>query len=487
MRRRELLAAAAGPLLRTSKAAATPRPNVLLILMDDMGQRALSCYGNPLLKTPHLDRLAGEGMRFTRAYVTPQCTPTRATILTGQYTARNRMWHVIPWYGTPWGRIREPAFKESLTHEDFLLSKGMKAAGYATACIGKWHLTNNADGNYNGLRNGAPYGFDVVAKPSPRPDELRAGDKGVARLTDEAIAFLEANRNRPFFCYLPHHTIHGVVTAPDGIVQKYREKGAPAEGLHNATYLAALEYMDTQIGRLLGALNDLKLAENTAMVFLTDNGGVYENLNHVPVRDGEGWRLKIRERAFSSEPLRAGKGSNYEGGVRVPMIVRWPGVVKPGSVCQTPVHAVDLMPTFFGMSGAKAPSVHVQDGVSIEPLFRGRKIAARALFGYTPFYELRWAVTPSATIHEGDYKLIESFGDFIDGDRRYHEGHRLELFNLAADIGEHTNLADREPGRARSMQRRLHHWIRSCDAEIPGPNPHFDPKRPLEETREKPA
>ncbi|MEZ5355290.1 MAG: sulfatase [Bryobacteraceae bacterium] len=412
MRRRDLLTAAAGSLLRTGKAEKPTRPNILFILMDDMAQRALSSFGNPLVKTPHIDRLASEGVRFTDAYVTPQCTPTRATLLTGQYTARNRMWHVIPWYGYPWARLREPPFRESLTRDEFLLPKGLAAAGYSTACIGKWHLTNNADGNYNGLKNGAPYGFDVVTKPPPGPDELRTGDKGVRRLTDEAIDFIERNRKGPFFCYLPHHTIHGPVTAPDAIVRKYRDAGAPAEGLHNATYLAAIEYMDTCIGRLLGALDDMKLAGSTAVVFLTDNGGVFEALDPKPVHAGNAWRLQVQRREFANTPLRAGKGSGYEGGSRVPMIVRWPGVTKPGAVSRTPVHAVDIMPTFFEMAGAKAPPGHIQDGVSIAPLLRGGRIARRALFGYTPFYELRWAVTPSAQVRDGKYKLIESFGDW---------------------------------------------------------------------------
>lgn len=487
MLRRSFVTVAASPLIRTAKAAAAhARPNVVFILMDDMGQRALSCYGNPFLKTPHLDGLAAEGMRFTDACVTPQCTPTRATILTGQYTARNRMWHVIPWYGTPWGRVREPEFKENLAREQFILPKGLKAAGYTTAIFGKWHLTRNADGNYTSLRNGAPYGFDVVMKSGSGPRDLGEDDQGVARLTSEAIAFIEANRNRPFFCYLPHYTPHAKVTAPAEIVKKYRDKGAPADGLHNATYLAALENMDTHIGRLLTALKDLKLAENTAVVFLTDNGGVHEQMNHVPIREGGGWRLEVGNREFSNEPLRAGKGSNYEGGIRVPLIVRWPGAVKPGGVCRTPVHGVDLMPTLFGMCGAKAPTGHVQDGVSIEPLLRGKTIRARALYGYTPFYELRWAVTPSAQIREGDYKLIESFGDYIDEGNRYREGHRLELFNLAADIGERHNLSAKEPARVAAMERKLHAWIRSCGAEIPGPNPRFDPERCLQETRERP-
>jgi arylsulfatase A-like enzyme len=407
--------------------------------MDDMGQRALSCYGNPLLKAPHLDGLAAEGMRFTGAYVTPQCTPTRATILTGQYTARNRMWHVIPWYGTPWGRVREPEFKENPAREQFILPKGMKAAGYTTAIFGKWRLTRNEDGNYIGLRNGASDGFDAVMKSGSSPNEPGEDDQGAVRLTSEAIAFIEANRNRPFFRYLAHYTTHPKVTARAEIVKKHRDQGATAEGLHNATYPAELEHMEG------------------------------------------------RNREFSNEPLRAGKGSNYEGGVRVPLIVRWPGAVRPGGVCRTPVHGVDLMPTFFGMCGVKAPAGHVQDGVSIEPLLRGKTISPRVLFGCTPFYELNWAVTPSAQIREGNYKRIGSFGDYIDAENRYREGHRLELFHRASDTGEKNNLASRDKARAQELQKKLHEWIRWCGAEIPGPNPRYDPKRCLEQTSQRPT
>ncbi len=457
------------------------KPNVILILMDDMAQRALSCYGNPYVRTSNIDRLAKEGMRFTDAYVTPQCTPTRATILTGQYTARNRMWHVIPKYGYPWARVEEPDYSDDITREAFLLSKGMKAAGYATGCYGKWHLTVSDDGDYVALKAAAAkhYGFDSVAGPGP-PREIHTGDKGVNRLTAEAVRFIEDNRSRPFFLYLAHHTIHGPVLAPPELVAKYRAKGFPESGLHNATYLAALEHMDNAIGKVLDKLDELKLTASTAVLFLTDNGGVFERFNRKGAESNPR-KLEKDMVEFSNEPLRAGKGSSYEGGIRAPLIVRWPGVTPPGSVCRTPVHGVDLMPTLFEMAGAKPPKGYVMDGVSLVPLLRGNgKIPNRALYFYMPFYDILWAHTPSAVIREGDWKLIEFFGDYISpetGD--YVEGNRVELYNLRSDIGERNNLAAKEKERAERMRARLHEWIRSCGAVIPKLNPKFDPAKML--------
>lgn len=477
--RRAFLGAAGAAMAQTGRRP----PNIVFILMDDLGWSSLGCYGSKLAPTPHLDRLASEGMRFTDAYVTPQCTPTRATIHTGQYTARNKMWHVIPPYGLPWARMREPRYRDQLPREAFTLAKGLKAAGYATACIGKWHLTANADGNYNGLRAEAShhYGFDVVSKPLVKPDELRVGDKGVGRLTDEAIAFIEANRDRPFFCYLPHHTIHGVVAAPDEIVARYRAKGYPAEGLNNATYLAAIAYFDQEIGRLLAKLDEWKLRENTVVVFLSDNGGVHEALDFRV----KGNRLEVRNTEFSNAPLRDGKGSAYEGGIRVPMIVRWPGVVKARTVNRTPVHAVDLMPTFFEIAGASAPEGYVRDGVSLGPVLRGGRIPERTLYWYMPFYDLRWGATPCAVMREARYKLVEHFGDHVDRAKgnEYVAEARLELFDLERDLGETENLAGRMAERAQAMQAKLRRWIESSGAEVPGLNPRFDAARQLEESR----
>ena len=468
--------------------AADPRPNILFILTDDQGWSSLSCYGSTRVPTPHLDQLAREGSRFTDAYVMSQCTPTRAALLTGQHTARNRMWHVIGWYGTPWARVREPAFRENLERDAFTLPKGLRAAGYATGIAGKWHLTGNADGSYVSLRPEAAthYGFDFSAPLAA--GSQNEGDKQVNHLTDQAIDFIRGHRAHPWFFLLAHHTVHGVVSAPPGLVRKHLSAGAPPTGLHNATYLAALEHLDDSVGRLLAAVDELGLRQRTIVVFLSDNGGVFQQYDIRPFTEGPGTdtRLRVGKEEFSNAPLRAGKGSSYEGGIRVPCLVRWPGSVPAAAVIQTPVHVVDWAATFLAAAGAKPPPGHALDGADLAPLFRGGEIPPRALYWYTPFYELRWGVTPSAIIREGDWKLIESFGDHIDASLTYRTEPRLELFNLREDLGETRDLAASEPDRARRLREKLRAWITSTGAEIPRPNPHHDPARQLKETRAKP-
>jgi uncharacterized sulfatase len=469
-------------------AAAPLRPNILFILTDDQGWPTLGCYGGRHVPTPHLDRLARDGARFTDAYVMSQCTPTRAALLTGQHTARHGMWHVIGWYGTPWAPVREPRFRENLSRDTFTFPKGLRAAGYTTGTAGKWHLTQNADGNYLGLKSAAAlhYGFDYSAPPGP--GSQNEGDKHVDYLTDRAIDFIATHRERPWFFYLAHHTVHGKVSAPPALVEKHLAAGAPATGLHHATYLAALEHLDNSIGRLMAALDRLGQRERTLVVFLTDNGGVYQMYDVKPFTDGPGTarQLKVGSEEFSNAPLRAGKGSHYEGGIRVPCLARWPGVIAPGTVNATPIHVVDWAATLLDLAGAGAPAAHPLDGVSLAPLFRGGSLPSRALYWYTPFYELRWGVTPSAIIRDGDWKLIDYFGDSIDDSLHYRPGARVELFNLRTDLGETTDLAAQEPARARALQHTLRQWITSVGAEVPGPNPHHDPARPLKETRTKP-
>lgn len=456
------------------------RPNILFVLMDDLGYPTLGCYGNKLVPTPNLDRLASEGVRFTQAYATPQCTPTRATLMTGQYTARNRMWHVIPGYGSPYARMTEPEYRFNLSRDAFTLAKGLKSAGYTTACLGKWHLTANADGSYNSLKpEGAGfYGFDYVAKPV---DQAR-GDKGVDRLTDEAIGFMDRSRKQPWFCYLAHHSVHRPVSAPDELVRKYLDKGAPESGLHNARYLAALEHMDRSIGRLLEVV---KRSPNTLILFASDNGGVYRVFKPEPVRTADG-RLRLEEldREFSNAPLRCGKGTHYEGGIRVPMIVRWSGVAKAGLKQATPVHIVDLLPTLLSAAGTQAPRGYVTDGVDLKPLLTGGKIPERPLYWYAPFYDVRWPNTPSAVIRDGDYKLIHCFGDWVDDETgEYVTEARSELFDLRSDAGERRNLAPEMPERVVDLRKKLFAWIGNLGAVIPGPNPQYDPSRPLVEVR----
>lgn len=468
---------------------AAERPNVLFILTDDQGWPTLGCYGNRHVPTPHLDRLASEGLRFTQAYATPQCTPTRASLFTGQHTARNGMWHVIGWYGTPWAPVHEPPFVEQLPRSTFTLPKAMRAAGYRTGMAGKWHLTSNEDGNYQALKPQAAdaYGFDVVAPPGP--PEREGGDKQVDYLTVQAIEFIRRERDRPWYFYLAHHTVHGKVYAPTQLVEKHRQRGAPAEGMHNATYLAAIEHLDNSIGRILAELAALDLSRRTIVVFVSDNGGVersYDAADFTGLASGQVTQLTVKEEQFDNAPLRSGKGSPYEGGLRVPCIVRWPGVIQPNQTCETPIHVVDWLPTLLDIAQAQSPAEHPIDGVSLRPLFRGEPLAERALYWHMPLYDLRWGATPCSVIRQGPWKLIEYYGDSFDASGKYHQGRKLELFNLADDLGEARDLAADQPERAAQLQQQLRAWLTSLKAEIPGPNPRHDPARPLLETRVKP-
>jgi len=442
------------------------KPNIVLILIDDMGYRAVSCYGNTLVPTPHIDRIAREGIRFTQGYVSPQSTPSRATLLTGQYTARNRMWHVIPRYGYPYARVQEPGFIEELPREQVTAAEMLKTGSYATACIGKWHLSTwGHDGYYTYLYPGFAhhYGFDYV-NPVQSPTEYQShGDKGVDMLTGEAIGFIEQHRDSPFFVYLAHHTLHNKVLAPEDLVDKYRKAGYADTGLHNATYLAAIEHLDNSVGRLLNRLDELNLAENTIVCFISDNGGVDE--------------------LFDNHPLRQGKGTVYEGGIRVPFMFRWPARIAAGQVCTEPVHLVDLYPTLAEAAGVPVPREQVLDGTSLLPwLVRSDAVQPPErgpLYFYQPLYDLLWGAVPNAAVIDGGYKLIWFFGDYIDleNGNLYMTGERLELYNLQADIGETTNLAGSMPELAARMKSDLRRWIEQSGAIIPQDNPEYAPER----------
>ncbi|MGE0758174.1 MAG: sulfatase [Pirellulaceae bacterium] len=467
------------------------RPNILFILTDDQGWSSLGCYGNRIVPTRYLDQLAAAGVQFTAAYAMPQCTPTRAALMTGQHTARTRMWHVLtkPWYGYPWAPVQEPPYREGLPRTWHTLPKGLRAAGYATGMAGKWHLTANEDGDYTALRPAAAdaYGFDYVA---PRgPGDINSGDKWVDHLTDEAISFIRNHRDRRWFFYLAHHTLHGEVSAPEELVAKHRKQGAPEQGLNNATYLAAIEHLDRSVGRLLAALDDLGLRKRTLVVFMSDNGGVSHSYDPRPFTDGPGveTQLTVAKREFSNAPLRGPKGSPYEGGIRVPCVVRWPDVISPAQVINTPIHVVDWLPTLWAAAQVDSPSDLQQDGVSLLPLLRGGTLPERSLFWHVPLYDLRWAATPCAVVRRGDWKLIEYFGDRYDAHDRYTPGHHVELYHLGRDPGEATDVAAGEPERTRSLLAELHAFLRDCQAEVPGPNPHYDAARPFKETSDKPA
>ncbi len=444
--------------------AARPQPNVLLILVDDLGWNNVSCYGNAYLKTPNIDRLANEGIKFTQAYVTPQCTPTRATLLTGQHTARLHMWHVIPKYEFPYAYMKEPAYSEHLSDDIPTLGDAMQRAGYRTALFGKWHLTitSSGAGDYLGLN--APYakayGFDAVAPVTEPPGYHQRGEKGVDFLTDQTIHFIEKSPDRPFFVLLSHHTVHGPVLAPSALVEKYLRKGFPEKGQQNATYLAALEHLDTSVGRLLEFLDKADLTKNTVVIFMSDNGGV--------------------DAQFNNAPLRAGKGSLYEGGIRTPLLIRYPGEISPGSESINLVQATDLLPTLRDLVG-QAPTLSQTDGISFRPLFKGNNLPDRSLYWYAPLYDIQWGATPGAAIRKGRYKLIEHFGDYIDLDNGgiYHTEALTELYDIEADETESKDLAILRPEITRELRTELFGWIKEMNLELPVKNPNYEKENAL--------
>jgi arylsulfatase A len=452
---------------------ATTQPNILFILADDLGWTGLSCYGNKDVATPNLDRLAAQGMRFTQAYADAQCSPTRAALLSGQYGGRTGLFKVIAEKEPPKAYMRPPVTNLAMPPSVATLARTLRGAGYTTGLSGKWHIANNAfvsqlrnrdDGKYFDS-----YGFDFAGPANPAVDRE---DKTVAAITNDIIGFIETNRAKPWFAYAAHLTPHAPFAAPKALVEKHVARGfkrsSTAGGKFaertTANFLAMLEHMDNEVGRLLRRLDDLNLTERTIVVFVGDNGGL--------------------SRVSDNGVLREGKGSPYEGGIRVPLIVRWPGTVQPGSESAVPVHFVDFYPTFAAIARAQPPAGHVLDGESLLPLLRqSGSLQRTTLYWHMPTYTVPYGRSPCAVIRQGDWKLIHWFGDYLDtrgltpDDTPYGKlviGPRTELYNLRDDIGESRDLAAAQSAKARELRAALDAWWRAVGAKLPEKNPDFD-------------
>jgi len=422
-----------------------PRPNIVLVFADDLGIADLGCYGRTDHHTPHLDRLAAEGVRFTAASCAqPICSPSRAALMTGKCPARLNLTNYLPGRpDAPSQPLLQPRIEGFLPLEEVTLPELLKEAGYATGLFGKWHL---------GGPDHAPerQGFDVVESPpantQPRADEegmVVEGGKSEFAITAAAETFIQANRDRPFFCYVPHYTPHIRLTAAPTLIEKNHAAFHP-------TYAAMVETLDRAVGRLLAKVESLGLTERTIFIFTSDNGGL-----HVLESPGTP--------ATHNRPFRAGKGHLYEGGLREPLLVRWPGVTQPGRVCDTPVVLTDLVPTLLEAAGLDpAQVVGPLDGVSLVGLLRDDAPASRPLFWHFPHYTNQGG-RPAGAIREGDWKLVEQFEDGS-----------LELYDLAADVGETRNLATAEPERAARMLAALRDWRARVGARMPTPAPDFD-------------
>ena len=428
------------------------KPNVLFILIDDMGWMDLGCQGNKNLHTPNIDNLAKEGMRFTDAYApAPVCSPTRAAIITGQSPARLQITNHLPHQDrfTPKDSKLLPAkMLNHLSLESETLAERLKIdAHYATAFIGKWHLYTGRDKKYNPLNQGfdiniggCSYGGPPTFFDPYRIDFLPDRKKGEYlpnRLADEAIAFIseQKSKDKPFFVALWNYTVHWPMEAPDKLVEKY--KSLPVKGYRDHRYAAMIEAMDIAIGKVLKSLDDLDIAEETLVIFTSDNGPF----------GGVG----------DASPLRADKGHLYEGGIRVPLIVRWPGKVEAGVVEKTPVILTDFHPTILAATGLDLNSTIPNDGDNLIPLLEGKKVFKnRALYWHYPNFAFHRDNRLGSAIREGDHKLLH----FYDTDS-------IELYNLKKDIGEKNDLSDKMPQLAQKLKGKLSSWLKESGALMP--------------------
>ena len=437
-------------LLRSFKVLS--KPNVLFILIDDMGWMDLGCQGNKNLHTPNIDNLAKEGMRFTDAYApAPVCSPTRAAIITGQSPARLQITNHLPHQDrfTPKGSKLLPA--KMLNHlsleSETLAERLKKDAHYATAFIGKWHLYTGRDKKYNPLNQGfdiniggCSYGGPPTFFDPYRIDFLpdrKEGEYLPNRLADEAIAFIseQNSKDKPFFVALWNYTVHWPMEAPDKLVEKY--KNLPVKGYRDHRYAAMIEAMDIAIGKVLKSLDDLNITEETLVIFTSDNGPF----------GGVG----------DASPLRADKGHLYEGGIRVPLIVRWPGKVEAGAVEETPVILTDLHPTILSATGLDLNSTIPNDGHNLLPLLKGKaKLKNRAVYWHYPNFAFHRDNRLGSAIREGDHKLIH----FYDTDS-------VELYNLKNDIGEKNDLSGKMPQLASRLKNKLKVWLQDSGAVMP--------------------
>jgi len=446
------------------------RPNIIFIMIDDMGARDVGFTGSEYYETPNIDKLAGGGMIFTNAYANAaNCAPTRACFLTGQYTPRHGVYTVgSSARGSSSNRRLIPIVNDTtLDSQHITIAEAIKPAGYVSASMGKWHMGTDPDlgpvgqgfdVNVGGFSAGSPPGGYFSPYKNPELSNGPDGEYLTDRLTDEALKFIEANKNRPFFLYMTHYAVHTPIQAKAELTAKYQDK-PPSNGQDNPKYAAMIDSVDQGVGRMMDKLDELNLTDNTVVFFFSDNGG-YAG-------------------ATSNQPLRGFKGTFYEGGIREPMAVRWPGVVKAGTKCDTPVISTDFFPTMLEMAGAKAPGGKVLDGQNIVPLLRGRSGFNREpIFWHFPAYlqgnvagarDSKFRTRPVGVVRKGRWKLMQYFEEWaLDGGRgKIDTNNAIELYDLEADISETTNLANVNKAKRDELLDLLIEWQNSVNAPIP--------------------
>jgi arylsulfatase A-like enzyme len=503
----------------TAGAAEVPPPNVVLFLVDDLGWRDLACYGSLFYETPRIDTFARVGVRFTQAYAACHvCSPTRAAIMTGKYPARLGLTDWLPGRKNfAFQRLKNAPVEPHLPLEEVTIAEILKRHGYRTGHFGKWHLGEEPFGplaqgfdvqvprwNKGWPRTGyhVPFSLDGLAD-SP-------GDYLTDRLTEEAVCFIEENQERPFFLYLSHFAVHDPLEGREDLVRKYKtklEQRGPVTGppfllegnadvperftrvqldallgderyrghrllpnrtvkvkqhQDNVQFAAMVESVDESFGRVLARLGELGLDERTIVIFTSDNGGMSAANFGNPGRVIAPERLDAAY-STSNVPLRGGKGWLYEGGIRVPLLIRWPGATRTGE-CDVPVISTDLLPSILAMAGIEADGPAKLDGVNLAPLLKGaNELDREALYWHFPHYSNHGRQSPGGAVRRGDYKLLE-----------YFENGTVQLFNLRTDPGEQHDLAASEPDRAAALRSMLHAWRERVGAAMMPPNPDYE-------------
>ncbi|MDW3647417.1 MAG: sulfatase [Bacteroidia bacterium] len=449
---------------KASKKAAIEKPNIVYIQIDDLGYKDLAFMGSDYYETPNLDALAASGMIFTQGYAgAANCAPSRACLMTGKNTPAHGVYTVA---ASERGNVKTRKIIPTrntlhIKDSEFTLAELLKAEGYKTATFGKWHISEDPlrdgfDINFGGTKAGSPgrEGYLAPYNNLPGLKEAPEGEYLTDRLTTEAIHFLKSHAAEKFFLYLPYFTVHTPLIAKDSLLKKYQNK-AGSKGQKNPVYAAMVENMDTQIGRILSTLDQLRLRENTLIIFTSDNGGIRSISNQ--------------------DPLRAGKGSYYEGGIRVPYIFSWPGKIAKSSKCNTPIVNLDIFPSLAHILGKEVKDGEL-DGKNIFPLLKGKNIPERNFYWHFPIYlqayrpldddgrDPLFRTRPGSVIRSGNWKL-----------HQYFEDGGLELYNLEEDLGERNNLAESNPAKTQELLDLLEAWRVKMNAPVPDSlNPEYE-------------
>ncbi len=474
------------------------KPNILFIMADDFGWTDLGCYGSKFHQTPNLDKLAARGVKFTQAYAAnPLCSPTRSSVLTGLWPARTGITAPVCHLptvildkqlskGNPNTRVLVANSVTRLKTDYATLPKVLHEAGYRTGHFGKWHLGAEP---YSALQHG--FDMDWPHWPGPGPAgsyvapwkfpaalnvEGKAGEHIEDTLSSQVVKFIRENKDRPFYANYWQFSVHAPYDAKDELVAKYRKLADPKNPQRNPVYAAMVESLDQGVGRVLAALDECGIADRTIIVFFSDNGGV-----SWAGKDGDAEHKSARFQAdmtsppTSNLPLRNGKASLYEGGVREPCMIVWPGVTKAGTVNDTVIQSIDWMPTLLDMVGVALPQNAKPDGISITPAIKGGTLARDTIFTHFPHDTPASGQHPGTSVRRGDWKLIRLFAQNDDG------SDQLELFNLRDDLGETKNLAAEKPELVRELNALITRFLADTEAVVPIRNPTYkqgDAKKP---------